>query len=52
VPLHIFAPGAKLALDARVAKPGLANLASTVLYLMGYEAPADYLPGLVTRQRA
>ncbi len=52
VPFHIFAPGAKLALDARVAKPGLANLASTVLYLMGYEAPADFLPGLVTSGRA
>jgi len=49
VPLHVFAPGAKLALDARVAKPGLSNLASTVLYLMGYEAPADYQPGLLTR---
>ena len=47
VPLHVFAPGAKLALDPRVTKPGLANLASTVLYLMGYEAPTDYSPGLL-----
>ncbi len=47
VPLHVYAPGAKLALDPRVAKPGLANIASTVLYLMGFEAPADYQPSLV-----
>ena len=52
VPLHVFAPGAKLALDPSVAKPGLANLASTILYLMGYEAPAGFLPGLVTSARA
>ena len=48
VPLHVFAPGAKLALDGSVAKPGLANLAATVLQLMGFEAPADYRPGLLT----
>jgi 2,3-bisphosphoglycerate-independent phosphoglycerate mutase len=47
VPLHVFAPAAKLALDPRVAKPGLSNLASTVLFLMGYEPPADYQPALV-----
>jgi 2,3-bisphosphoglycerate-independent phosphoglycerate mutase len=47
VPLHVYAPGAKLALDPRVAQPGLANLAATVLQLMGYEAPADYQPGLL-----
>ncbi len=47
VPLHVFAPGAKLSLDPRIAKPGLANLAATVLQLLGYEAPADYQPGLL-----
>ena len=47
VPLHVFAPGAKLALDPRIAKPGLANLAATVLQLMGFEAPDDYQPGLL-----
>ncbi len=47
VPLHVFAPGAKLALDPRIEKPGLANLAATVLQLMGYEAPDDYRPGLL-----
>ena len=52
VPLHIFAPGKKLVLDPRVAKPGLANVASTILYLMGYEAPEGFLPGLVTSRSA
>jgi 2,3-bisphosphoglycerate-independent phosphoglycerate mutase len=53
VPLHIFAPGTPLELVSdedyknRVAAPGLANLASTILYLMGYDAPEDYEPGLI-----
>jgi 2,3-bisphosphoglycerate-independent phosphoglycerate mutase len=60
VPMHIFAPGTSLdlvsdktrradkPLGGRVATaPGLANLASTVLYLMGYNAPEDYEPGLI-----
>ena len=47
VPLHVFAPGAKLALDPRIERPGLANLAATVLQLLGYEAPADYQRGLL-----
>ncbi|MBY0400069.1 2,3-bisphosphoglycerate-independent phosphoglycerate mutase, partial [Myxococcota bacterium] len=47
VPLHVFAPGVAVELDPGVAEPGLANLAATVLHLMGYEAPADYRPSLV-----
>ena len=56
VPLHIFAPGAQLeSASAKsratgnrgAAAPGLANLAGTVLYLMGYEAPEDFEPGLI-----
>ena len=47
VPIHVFAPGAQLALDPRVEKPGLANLAATVLQLMGFEAPGDYQRGLL-----
>jgi len=53
VPLHIFAPGTSLevvspeARKAGVPGPGLANLASTILYLMGYDAPEDYEPGLI-----
>jgi 2,3-bisphosphoglycerate-independent phosphoglycerate mutase len=59
VPLHVFAPGTPLELvspklrdshgtrSAAAAGPGLSNLASTVLYLMGYDAPEDYEPGLI-----
>jgi 2,3-bisphosphoglycerate-independent phosphoglycerate mutase len=47
VPLHVFAPSVSVRLSARVAKPGLANLASTILGLLGYEAPEDYEPSLI-----
>jgi 2,3-bisphosphoglycerate-independent phosphoglycerate mutase len=47
VPLHVFAPGQRVALDARVEAPGLANIAATVLDLLGYEAPEDYAPTLL-----
>jgi 2,3-bisphosphoglycerate-independent phosphoglycerate mutase len=32
---------------APVTSPGLANVAATLLNLLGYEAPADYLPSLI-----
>jgi 2,3-bisphosphoglycerate-independent phosphoglycerate mutase len=35
-------------LDTSIAKPGLANLAATCLALMGYQAPKDYEPSLVS----
>ncbi len=48
VPFHVYAPSAKgLRLDEHVKDAGLANLAATVLLLMGYEAPADYAPSLL-----
>ncbi len=50
VPLHVFAPGAGVALRTRAAgsgKPRLANLASTVLSLMGYDAPDGFEETLV-----
>jgi len=47
VPCHVYAPGAELALDRALAKPGLANLAATVLALMGWQAPDDYAKSLV-----
>ena len=46
VPLHVFAPGYELAIDAPAA-PGLANLAATVLQLLGHAAPEDYHPSLL-----
>jgi 2,3-bisphosphoglycerate-independent phosphoglycerate mutase len=42
VPFLLYAPGYKLAIDESVKEPGLANVAATVLYLLGFEAPADY----------
>jgi 2,3-bisphosphoglycerate-independent phosphoglycerate mutase len=50
VPLHLYAPGANVSLDTRRAKPGLANLAATVLSLLGYDAPEDYEPTLLDRR--
>lgn len=47
VPLHLFAPGYELALRADLARPGLANVAATVLELLGYTPPDDYEPALL-----
>jgi len=47
VPCHIYAPGHDLRANARVAHPGLVNLAATVLHLMGYRAPEGYEPSLI-----
>ncbi|MBW2271180.1 MAG: 2,3-bisphosphoglycerate-independent phosphoglycerate mutase [Deltaproteobacteria bacterium] len=46
VPLHVFAPGHDLRLKPG-RKVGLANLAATVLQLLGYAAPADYHASLL-----
>lgn len=50
VPCIIYDPGfsGEYRLDAALDKPGLANVAATVLGLMGYQAPEDYAPSLVT----
>ena len=52
VPLSIFDPAQPdvwrlRQTDANGAVPGLANVAATLFNLLGYEAPADYLPSLV-----
>ena len=48
VPLHLYAPGRPdLALDPSIADAGLANVAATVLALMGYAAPEGYERSLV-----
>lgn len=36
---------------ARLDKPGLANVAATLLNLLGYEAPKDYAPSLIEFKR-
>jgi 2,3-bisphosphoglycerate-independent phosphoglycerate mutase len=45
VPLHVV--GARGLSLARVDRPGLANVAATVLHLMGFAAPEGYAPSLL-----
>ncbi len=47
VPFHVFAPGYALRLCEAVERPGLANVAATVLHLLGLRAPEDYWPSLL-----
>jgi 2,3-bisphosphoglycerate-independent phosphoglycerate mutase len=47
VPCMVYAPGLELEMDGSVERPGLSNLAATVLQLLGYLAPPDYDPGLL-----
>src|SRR5262249_12105558 len=47
VPFYVYAPGAPFALAPRVAQPGLANLAGTVLQLLGFARPEGYAPSLL-----
>ncbi|MBW2460635.1 MAG: 2,3-bisphosphoglycerate-independent phosphoglycerate mutase [Deltaproteobacteria bacterium] len=48
VPLHIYAPTApNLALRSDVRRPGISNLASTCLALLGLEAPEGYDASLI-----
>ena len=47
VPCHVYAPSANVAIDPLVESPGLANVASTLLFLLGYASPGDYLPSFV-----
>jgi 2,3-bisphosphoglycerate-independent phosphoglycerate mutase len=43
----IYDPRKRYVIDETVEKPGLANNAATILSLLGYEAPANYLPSIV-----
>lgn len=49
VPFIIFDPenSAEYKLAGLKEPPGLGNVASTILLLMGYEAPEDYLPSII-----
>jgi 2,3-bisphosphoglycerate-independent phosphoglycerate mutase len=47
VPCYVYAPGHPLEADPAVARPGLGNVAATLLQLMGYAAPEGYLPSLL-----
>ena len=47
VPLHLFVPGHRVALRP-LPDAGLGNVAATALHLLGFAAPEDYLPSLVS----
>lgn len=47
VPFLVYAPSAKLAIDESARDPGLANVAASVLHLLGLKAPEDYAPSLL-----
>ena len=49
VPAIIYDPqfNGEYELDPLVKKPGLGNVAATLLNLLGYNAPEDYLPSLI-----
>jgi 2,3-bisphosphoglycerate-independent phosphoglycerate mutase len=47
VPFFVAPEGLPLRLDPSVRDPGLANVAATVLTLLGYDSPEDYEPSLL-----
>ena len=49
VPAIIYDPqfNGEYEIDLLVKKPGLGNVAATLLNLLGYNAPDDYLPSLI-----
>ena len=47
VPFHLYAPGHDVRLRLDMASAGLANVAATVLALLGFEAPEDYQRSLL-----
>jgi len=52
VPWLLIGPEAKLfETNPEVERPGLGNIASTILVLLGFEPPDDYLPPLISLRR-
>ncbi len=48
VPVYFYYPGNSVKIElSGVKNPGISNLASTCLVLLGYEPPEDYTPSLV-----
>ncbi|HOQ11583.1 MAG TPA: 2,3-bisphosphoglycerate-independent phosphoglycerate mutase, partial [Spirochaetota bacterium] len=49
VPAIIYDPEFKgeYEINPEVKEPGLGNVAATLLNLMGFDAPADYLPSII-----
>jgi 2,3-bisphosphoglycerate-independent phosphoglycerate mutase len=48
VPFYVYAPNVSLRIDPTVKAPRLANVAATTLQLLGYQAPPDFEPALLT----
>ena len=51
VPCHVYAPSVALAAAPGIERPGLANVAASALYLMGFAAPEGSSPSLVAVAR-
>ncbi|PJZ67186.1 2,3-bisphosphoglycerate-independent phosphoglycerate mutase [Leptospira wolffii] len=49
VPFSILDPEGKLSLKKDLQEPGLANVAATILDIMGYETPEEYHPSLLIK---
>jgi 2,3-bisphosphoglycerate-independent phosphoglycerate mutase len=49
VPLHVFSPSMSVQMASHRSAPGLASLASTILDLMGYDAPEGYESSLIQK---
>jgi 2,3-bisphosphoglycerate-independent phosphoglycerate mutase len=47
VPFHVYAPGREPRMRRNLKNAGLANVAATLLQLLGYEAPEDYRPSVL-----
>jgi len=48
VPLYLYTPQTQVQINTEIQAPRLANIAATALQLLGYQAPADYEPGLLS----
>ena len=44
----VGAEASRFAANPEVTEPGLGNIAATILMLLGFQAPPDYLPSLLT----
>ncbi|WP_025180992.1 2,3-bisphosphoglycerate-independent phosphoglycerate mutase [Leptospira interrogans serovar Szwajizak] len=47
VPISILDPENKIRFNSKLSNPGLANVAATILDVMGYETPEGYHPSLI-----
>lgn len=50
VPISILDPENKIRFNSKLSNPGLANVAATILDVMGYETPEGYHPSLIQNE--